>query len=93
MNQPDAQHYPQSGTPPAALPALLALPALPAVGWLAAPGGLGFAVASIAGDLAIGAFPGPDAPAAGIAVLFARPTRQALSPTTYTATRKEVRHA
>jgi hypothetical protein len=49
MEQPDSQHHPDTGSPPA-------------IGRLAALGGLGFLVTSLAGDLLIGAFPRPDTP-------------------------------
>ena len=58
MNQPDSEQYPagvraHGGSRPANSAA---------IGRLAALGGLGFLVASFAGDLVIGAFPGPDTP-------------------------------
>ena len=53
MDQLDSQHH-LGGSPPAQ-------PA--AIGRLAALGGIGFLVASLAGDLVIGAFPSPDTPA------------------------------
>ena len=49
MEQPDSQQHLDTGSPPA-------------IGRLAALGGLGFLVASLAGDLLIGAFPRPDTP-------------------------------
>ncbi len=49
MEQPDSQQHPDTGSPPA-------------IGRLAALGGLGFLVTSLAGDLLIGAFPRPDTP-------------------------------
>jgi hypothetical protein len=53
MNQPDSQHYPDIGPHPVTAAA---------TGRLAALGGAGFLVTSVAGDLVIGAFPGPDTP-------------------------------
>ena len=47
MEQPDSEQNPDTGSPPA-------------IGRLAALGGLGFLVTSLAGDLLIGAFPPPD---------------------------------
>jgi hypothetical protein len=49
MDQPDSQQHPDTGSPPT-------------IGRLAALGGLGFLVTSLAGDLLIGAFPRPDTP-------------------------------
>lgn len=49
------------------------------VGRLAAVGGLGFAVASIAGDLAIGPFPRPSAPAAQLVSYYAAHHAQVLA--------------
>ena len=47
----------------------------PSTGRLAALGGLGFAVASIAGDLAIGPFPGPATPAITARLVLRRAPR------------------
>ena len=55
-------------------------PASPATaGRIAALGGLGFAVASIAGDLAIGPFPGPSTPAAQLVPYYAAHHAQVLT--------------
>jgi hypothetical protein len=62
MDQPDAQQYSTDGAPPVT-------PA--AIGRLAAAGGVGFLVASIASDLAIGPFPGPDTPPAQLVSFYA----------------------
>src|SRR6201989_333147 len=48
-------------------------------GRLAALGGLGFAVASIAGDLVIGPFPRPDTPAAQLVPYYAAHHAQVLA--------------
>ena len=60
MPQPDV--FPDSSPPPAG-------PA--AIGRLAIAGGLGFLVASLAGDLVIGAFPGPGTPASQLVPYYA----------------------
>jgi hypothetical protein len=62
MDQPDAQQYPYGGAPHVT-------PA--AIGRLAALGGLGFLVASLASDLVIGALPRPDTPPAQLASFYA----------------------
>jgi hypothetical protein len=62
MDQPDAQQYSPGGAPPVT-------PA--AVGRLAALGGVGFLVASLASDLVIGPFPGPDTPPAQLVSFYA----------------------
>jgi hypothetical protein len=62
MDQPDAQQYPHGGVPPVT-------PA--AIGRLAAVGGVGFLVASLASDLVIGPFPGPDTPPAQLVSFYA----------------------
>jgi len=49
------------------------------VGRLAALGGLGFAVASIAGDLTIGPFPGPTTPASQLVSFYAAHHAQVLA--------------
>jgi hypothetical protein len=65
MQQPDS--YPDSTHPDSYLP-----PVKPAtIGRLAAFGGLAFGVASLAGDLTIGAFPGPDTPAPQLVSFYA----------------------
>ena len=64
MSQPDPNHRTAS---PAA------------VGRLAALGGLGFAVASIVGDLAIGPFPRPDTPAGQLVPYYAAHHAQVLA--------------
>ena len=53
MNQPASQHHSDTGPPPVTAAT---------AGHLAAFGGVGFLVTSIAGDLMIGAFPRPDTP-------------------------------
>jgi hypothetical protein len=68
MPQPDS--YPDQGSPPAS-------PA--AIGRLAAIGGIGFLVASLAGDLVIGAFPGPGTPAAQLVPYYVTHHRQVLA--------------
>jgi hypothetical protein len=62
MDQPDAQQYSPGSAPPVT-------PA--AVGRLAALGGVGFLVASLASDLVIGPFPGPDTPPAQLVSFYA----------------------
>ena len=62
MPQPD-NAYPDHPAPPPVSPA--------AIGRLAAAGGLGFLVASLAGDLVIGAFPGPGTPASQLVPYYA----------------------
>lgn len=62
MDQTDAQQYPHGGGPHVT-------PA--AIGRLAALGGLGFLVASLASDLVIGAFPGPGTPPAQLVSFYA----------------------
>ena len=62
MDQPDAQQYSPGSAPPVT-------PA--AVGRLAALGGVGFLVASLASDLVIGPFPGPDTPPGQLVSFYA----------------------
>jgi hypothetical protein len=70
MRQPDSRpspghpgaSHPDGGSPPVTAAA---------IGRLAALGGLGFLVASLASDLVIGSFPGPDAPSAQLTSFYA----------------------
>ncbi len=62
MDQPDSQQYPHGGAPHVTSAA---------IGRLAALGGVGFLVASLASDLAIGPFPGPDTPPAQLVSFYA----------------------
>ena len=66
MDQPVSQQYPHGGAPPATPVATSG-----AAGRLAALGGIGFGVASLAGDLTIGAFPRPDTPASQLVSFYA----------------------
>jgi hypothetical protein len=68
MNQPDPQQYSVGGSPRTAGGSRPANSA--AIGRLAALGGLGFLVASFAGDLVIGPFPGPDTPASQLVSFY-----------------------
>jgi hypothetical protein len=70
MNQPDTRHYPDTGPPPVTAAA---------TGRLAALGGAGFLVTSIAGDLVIGAFPDPDTPAGQLTSFYAKHHAQVLA--------------
>jgi hypothetical protein len=70
MQQPDS--HPDSTHPDSTHPDSYLPPVKPAtIGRLAAFGGLGFGVASLAGDLTIGAFPGPDTPPSQLVSFYA----------------------
>ncbi len=70
MHQSDTRHYPDTGPPPVTAAA---------TGRLAALGGAGFLVTSIAGDLLIGAFPRPDTPAGQLISFYATHHAQVLA--------------
>jgi hypothetical protein len=70
MNQPDSQHYPDIGPPPVTAAA---------TGRLAALGGAGFLVTSVAGDLVIGQFPRPDTSAGKLISFYAAHHAQVLA--------------
>jgi len=78
MRQPEFQldlDHPDRGHPESSPPPVTAVTA----GRLAAVGGLGFLVASLASDLAIGALPRPDTPAAQLVSFYAAHHAQVLA--------------